>query len=608
MNRLLSALGLLSLVVACGGPVAEPIVHPCTVADFCIYDEAREESNCQSGYTWENPSDVNNYNCVAMADEACVPTTCVALNANCGTLPDGCEGQLTCGECPMGQTCGAGGANLCGAGECTPTTCEAQGAECGSISDGCGNTLSCGTCPAGETCGSASVANVCVADAAAATCGNGIIDAGEQCDGTVFANGYGSCPAGTSGTVTCGTDCNVNTASCTTTSTPSGPAELARWNGADYLYTAIDPRDGSLVVAKRNGEFYRQSDSATFSTQSNTLDASALPAGFSFATPYSKNQDNRLAVLPDGRLVFAAIDDGHQQLIVATETTLGGDWDVYTLASSTEAYFSLDLEMAANGDLFLLVGQTDSMADGAPTAQRDIYLYERPVNAAAWSQVSVDFSNTNKLNEGCSTISESSIDIRYSANMAVDTAGNPAVMYLECNTYYQAKFIYKTASGWNREDFEFSVGVELQYTGPNIQYDASSNSFVTLIPLSGGGFVRLDKNMNNTSAALSETEMDENYNSYNYIWEVFSFAVLPNGSFVVGGTDLYGKEVYLATWNSDWSDLESELIMEYDSGCYGVTCLYLTGLFELKTNASGQVFGWLKHHDDNDYYVVTVTP
>ena len=76
----------------------------------------------------------------------------------------------------------------------------------------------------------------------------------------------------------------------------------------------------------------------------------------------------------------------------------------------------------------------------------------------------------------------------------------------------------------------------------------------------------------------------------------------------VGGTDLYGKEVYLATWSSDWSDMESELIMAYDSGCDGATCLYLTGLFELKSSASGQVLGCLKYHHDNDYYVVTVTP
>ena len=171
---------------------------------------------------------------------------------------------------------------------------------------------------------------------------------------------------------------------------------------------------------------------------------------------------------------------------MAIENTEGGDWDVYTLSSSTDDYYSVDIEMTPGGDLFMLVGQTDSMADGAQTAQRDIYLYERPLSASAWSQVALDFSASNKLNEGCTTISESSVDIRYSANMAVDNAGNPTILYLECNTYYQAKYIYKTASGWNHEDFEFSVSIELQYTGPNIQYDSNMQlTFITIIPLSG---------------------------------------------------------------------------------------------------------------------------
>jgi hypothetical protein len=49
-------------------------------------------------------------------------------------------------------------------GDCTKTTCSAQNATCGSISDGCGGQLSCGTCTGGLTCGtgsSGSVANVC---------------------------------------------------------------------------------------------------------------------------------------------------------------------------------------------------------------------------------------------------------------------------------------------------------------------------------------------------------------------------------------------------------------------------------------------------------------
>jgi hypothetical protein len=75
---------------------------------------------------------------------ACVPTTCAAQGKNCGTISNGCGSQLNCGSCVSPQTCGGGGnANVCG---CTPTTCAAHGSNCGTIPNGCGSTLSCGTC------------------------------------------------------------------------------------------------------------------------------------------------------------------------------------------------------------------------------------------------------------------------------------------------------------------------------------------------------------------------------------------------------------------------------------------------------------------------------
>ena len=74
----------------------------------------------------------------------CVPATCAAQGATCGSIPDGCGGTLDCGNCAAPDTCGGGEtSNLCG---CTPTTCADQGAICGSIPDGCGDTLDCGTC------------------------------------------------------------------------------------------------------------------------------------------------------------------------------------------------------------------------------------------------------------------------------------------------------------------------------------------------------------------------------------------------------------------------------------------------------------------------------
>ena len=47
----------------------------------------------------------------------CVPTTCAAARAACGTIPDGCGLTLSCGGCASGQACGGGGVpNACGAG------------------------------------------------------------------------------------------------------------------------------------------------------------------------------------------------------------------------------------------------------------------------------------------------------------------------------------------------------------------------------------------------------------------------------------------------------------------------------------------------------------
>ncbi len=51
-------------------------------------------------------------------------------------------------------------------GTCTPTTCAAQGKTCGSILNGCGGNLNCGTCASGQTCSSS---NVCVSSSDAGT-------------------------------------------------------------------------------------------------------------------------------------------------------------------------------------------------------------------------------------------------------------------------------------------------------------------------------------------------------------------------------------------------------------------------------------------------------
>jgi len=133
---------------------------------------------------------------LANAPAPCTPTTCAAKGLNCGTIPDGCGGTLTCGVCAAPQTCGGGGvANVCGV--CTPTTCAALGKDCGTIPDGCGGTLTCGVCTAPQTCGGAGIANVC--GAAPATALLTVTSTGRAGESVLSTPAGLSVPVGTTG-------------------------------------------------------------------------------------------------------------------------------------------------------------------------------------------------------------------------------------------------------------------------------------------------------------------------------------------------------------------------------------------------------------------------
>jgi hypothetical protein len=143
---------------------------------------------------------------------ACQPKTCATAGpggsaVNCGPAGDGCGGELQCGTCATGTTCGGGGPGQCGTG-CSPKTCANAGpgggaATCGPVGDGCGNIISCGTCQTGSTCGGGGVANQCGTGTTCMkqTCASLQIDCGEAGDGC-------------GGTITCGT--------CTAPSTCGG--------------------------------------------------------------------------------------------------------------------------------------------------------------------------------------------------------------------------------------------------------------------------------------------------------------------------------------------------------------------------------------------------
>ncbi len=84
------------------------------------------------------------------APPVCEPTTCEAVEAECGLINDGCGMAVDCGPCPPGEVCGLVEPNKCAA--CEPRTCDEVEIECGTTGDGCGGALTC-ECPNGVACG-----------------------------------------------------------------------------------------------------------------------------------------------------------------------------------------------------------------------------------------------------------------------------------------------------------------------------------------------------------------------------------------------------------------------------------------------------------------------
>jgi hypothetical protein len=183
-------------------PVACPTDNSCgTLPDGC---GGQLDCGCDSGETCVSGQ------CII---PGCVPTTCEDENTICSSISDGCNGVLTC-DCPIcdrdtqeeaceGVTCGTvsdncSGTYLCSECDesCVPlTTCPSQ-FDCGIISDGCDGTLNCGSCESGEVCGSGGP-NVCGTPACdPIEC----LDVGAQCgligDGCGEAVNCGTCPPG----------------------------------------------------------------------------------------------------------------------------------------------------------------------------------------------------------------------------------------------------------------------------------------------------------------------------------------------------------------------------------------------------------------------------
>ena len=226
----------------------------------------------------------------------CVPTTCEARGAHCGTVPDGCGGTLSCGTCQNGQSCGGGGTpNVCGEGACIPRSCEALGKNCGQVSDGCGETLECGTCLGGQTCGGGGSPNVCGESCTPKSCetlGRNCGEVSDGCGGTLScgtcADGFTCGGGGTEGV--CGKPC----AACPAGFTCDGQGTCIEGNP---LQLALDVQ--VLGVSGRvthNGALPRTSEACTsgrialrvhFKNQAGTpafsLDVPCDSTDFSFA-------------------------------------------------------------------------------------------------------------------------------------------------------------------------------------------------------------------------------------------------------------------------------------------------------------------------------------
>lgn len=203
----------------------------------------------------------------------CTPTTCAAAGAQCGTIPDGCSGTLSCGGCAPGATCSA---HTCVG--CAPATCASAGAQCGGPPDGCGGTLSCGACPSGQSC----VSYQCLC--APLSCGAQGIACGTASDGCGGTLACGGCAPGQScvdhACVVAGglaafdpalgaPACSVIGPSCDSGALLLGRAQLGPESGA--------PNTIDVCLDGTGGTFH--ADESLDALRVATLDGSSLAAG-----------------------------------------------------------------------------------------------------------------------------------------------------------------------------------------------------------------------------------------------------------------------------------------------------------------------------------------
>ena len=258
------------------------------------------------------------------AGARCTPRRCADLGATCGSTPDGCGGQLSCGTCTAPETCGALVANRCG---CEPKTCATLRAGCGTnLPDGCGGTIaSCGPvpdCGGGQwSCDRATYACRCAPSTCTslnATCGTNVSNG---CGGTIPLCGAGldcgggqmfcdqavqrcACRPKTCATLgaTCGTNlpdgCGGSVASCGA----CGRFELCGAQLSCVCASSVDAPD----------ELFQD-------TNCDGVDGDASQAVFVSMFGYDSNSGARSApVLTLTRALAIATSSGKPQIFIAT--------------------------------------------------------------------------------------------------------------------------------------------------------------------------------------------------------------------------------------------------------------------------------------------------
>ncbi|OGZ29244.1 MAG: hypothetical protein A2562_04295, partial [Candidatus Nealsonbacteria bacterium RIFOXYD1_FULL_39_11] len=228
-------------------------------------------------------------------------SSCPGTDISCGSWPncsncnamDGCSGTTYRDYYCSGNSCNyTSSSNDPRCGACIPSTCLSLGKNCGTVSDGCGGTLSCGTCQTDYTCSS----NVCVQNTqcvsgqtqSCSTGLQGICSSGVQ---TCQTNGtWGSCIQSTQsssevcndnldndcdGITDCSdSDCSSNPACLTPSGLPSG--YVAYWRFENNANDETGPNNGVLA-----------SDASYFndSQKGNVLSLDGLTAGATVSNP-----------------------------------------------------------------------------------------------------------------------------------------------------------------------------------------------------------------------------------------------------------------------------------------------------------------------------------